>query len=49
MKKLSVDKVNHIFRNSDAHEVEIFTEVFNRYAAMFGFESDFQVNIDARS
>ena len=44
MKKLTEDKVNHIFRNSEPHQVEIFTEIFNKYGEMFGFDTDFQVN-----
>ncbi|MCK5789069.1 MAG: hypothetical protein KAH32_08715, partial [Chlamydiia bacterium] len=41
---MTEDKIQHIFRKADAHEVEIFVETFNKYADSFGFENDFQVN-----
>ena len=44
MKKLTEDKVQHIFRKSDPHDIETFTETFNRYSESFGFETDFHVN-----
>ena len=44
MKKLSQDKVQHIFRNSEPYEVEIFVDSFNKYSNVFGFHSDFLVN-----
>ena len=44
MNQLTEDKIQHVFRNADAHEVELFVEIFNKHAAHFGFENDFQVN-----
>ena len=44
MKRLTEDKIQHIFRKSDSHEVELFVETFNSYSDKFGFTSDFHVN-----
>ncbi len=44
MTKLTEDKIQHIFRNADPHEVEMFVEIFNKYSDAFGFETDFHVN-----
>ena len=44
MKPLTEDKVQHIFRHAEEHQVELFVEVFNKYASYFGFETDFHVN-----
>jgi len=41
---LTEDKIAHIFRRSDPHEVEIFTLTFNKYAKLFKFDTSFQVN-----
>jgi len=44
MKILQQDKVQHIFRHADPHQVEIFTDTFNEYSQQFNFKTDFQVN-----
>jgi len=42
--KLSKDKVQHIFRHAEPHEVEIFVETFNKYSDKMKFKTEFQVN-----
>lgn len=44
MKKLTEDKIQHIFRRADHTHVKEFTTTFNKYAEVFGFTTDFQVN-----
>jgi len=44
MKKLTEDKIQHIFRRADHAHVKEFTTIFNKYAEVFGFTTDFQVN-----
>ena len=44
MKKLTEDKVQAIFPAADSHHVEEFTNLFNEYALLFGFEKEVHIN-----
>ncbi len=44
MKKLSEDKLQHIFRRADHYHIHDFANAFNKYAELFGITEDVHVN-----